>query len=184
MLWIARGGVNSIIIVIVLAIRHCAAWASTLITHKHSPKEASRRKTWKQRKLVCTKSNSFYGTYIHTAGGAVLQTKSHFLLPLCTVYHCVRYNKDHFVLLLVLKRSLRIRTAWCMFMYSINCGPQRTQSQGWTSTSALYAPGVECSCVVDWGAPSIHTCRWLLPSEGMTSSCASPFAPLELVPSI
>ena len=32
------------IIIIVFAIRRCAGWASTLITHKHSPKEVSRRK--------------------------------------------------------------------------------------------------------------------------------------------
>ena len=39
---------NGIVIVIVLAIRQCAAWASTLITHKHPFPE--RRKPRKQRK--------------------------------------------------------------------------------------------------------------------------------------
>ena len=44
-------------IIIAFAIRQCAAWASTLITHKHSPEEENRGKP-KQKGKLCTNSNS------------------------------------------------------------------------------------------------------------------------------
>ena len=41
---------------VVFAIRQCAAWASTLITHEHCPQQRKPRETKKRN--ICTKSNS------------------------------------------------------------------------------------------------------------------------------